>query len=270
MKKLIIVFCLFSVFRSAFCQYTEHKAIKLNKFKELENASLKFTYQFAHVQDIAKQDSTIKKDTQTLLIGENISKYFSQKMVSTCQDKSAFFVENGICGFEVYKNYPANKMTVTDLGTMLGFNQGESFIYEEEMPQMKWEIKCDTSTILSYQCQKATTVFRGRTYEAWFTSGIPTNNGPWKFGGLPGLILKVTDTKREVFFECIGVEKLQTPEPIKFYTLNYNKTSYKDLNKLYKRFQDDIFDYMAKYTMMGNTSGVPHAPKQPFNPIELE
>jgi GLPGLI family protein len=269
MKKLILLFCVFCI-GNVFSQYIEHAVIKLDKFNALENANLKFTYQFAHIQDVANPDATIKRDIHNLLIGKNVSKYFSQKMVSTCLDNSAFFVENGVCGFEIYKNYPVNKMTVTDLGTVLGFNKGESFIYEEEMPQMKWEIKSDTSTILSYHCQKAITAFRGRKYEAWFTSDIPSNNGPWKFGGLPGLILKVTDTKHEVVFECIGIEKLQTPEPIKFYTLNYNKTNYKDLNKLYKHFLDDVFDYMAKYTMAGNVTGMAHAPKKPFNPIELE
>jgi len=270
MKKLILIILLFGAAETVLSQYIVHLAIKLDKFKELESADLKFTYQFAHVKDTLNPDTTLKQDVQTLLIGKNISKYFSQKMIATCQNKSALFSENGVCGFEIFKNYPANKMTVTELGTCLGFNYGESFIYVEEIPEMKWEIKNDTSTILSYQCQKATTIFGRRKYEAWFTADIPSNNGPWKFGGLPGLILKVSDTKHEVIFECIGIEKLQTPEPIKLYSLNYNKTTQKDLNKLYKRFLDDVLDYLDKYTLMGNTTGVAHAPKQPFNPIELE
>lgn len=270
MKKIILIILLFGKIGCVFSQYVEHVAIKLDKFKELENADLKFTYQFAHVKDTLNPDTTLKQDIQTLLIGKNISKYFSQKMIATCQNMSALFTENGVCGFEIFKNYPANKMTVTELGTYLGFNNGESFIYVEDMPEMKWEIKNDTSTILSYLCQKAIASFSGRTYEAWFTADIPINNGPWKFGGLPGLILKINDTKHEVIFECIGIEKLQTPELIKLYSLNYNKTTQKDLNKLYKRFLDDVFDYMDKYTLMGNTSGIAHAPKKPYNPIELE
>jgi len=270
MKKVILITVFLGIVVNVFSQYSDHLKIKMDKFKELEKAELKFTYQFAHVQDATHPETSLKKDIQTLLVGKSISKYFSQRMVEICQDKSAFFVENGVCGFEVFRNYPTNKITSTELGTMLGFNKGESFIIEENIPEMNWKIESDTSTILSYQCQKATTTFRGRKYEAWFTPDIASNIGPWKFGGLPGLILKVNDINKEVFFECIGIEKLQTPESIKFYTLNYNKTTYKDLNKLYNRFLDDTLDYMAKYTLMGNTSGIAHAPKQPFNPIELE
>ncbi|MDL2257347.1 GLPGLI family protein, partial [Bacteroidales bacterium OttesenSCG-928-I14] len=95
-------------------------------------------------------------------------------------------------------------MTVTDIASILQ----ENYIYEEELPIFNWVIFNETQSILSYDCQKATTSFRGRDYIAWFAPAIPISNGPWKFGGLPGLILKLCDTKEEFVFECNGLEQL--------------------------------------------------------------
>ena len=65
------------------------------------------------------------------------------------------------------------------------------FILAETKPIMNWKVTKESKKILGYTCYKATTKFRGRDYTAWFTPDIPYNLGPWKLGGLPGLILKV-------------------------------------------------------------------------------
>lgn len=57
----------------------------------------------------------------------------------------------------------------------------------------KWQIVKEYKTIGNYECQKATTNFRGRNYIAWFAEKIPVSFGPWKLNGLPGLILEVQD-----------------------------------------------------------------------------
>ena len=68
---------------------------------------------------------------------------------------------------------------------------------------LHWQILDGTEDILGYRCQKAKVEYAGRSYTAWFTTGIPINDGPWKFWGLPGLILKVTDSQKQ--FEWIGI-----------------------------------------------------------------
>jgi len=59
----------------------------------------------------------------------------------------------------------------------------------------KWILQKETRKIGTFICQKATTTFRGRNYIAWFAKEIPVPFGPWKFKGLPGLILEVYDTE---------------------------------------------------------------------------
>ena len=59
--------------------------------------------------------------------------------------------------------------------------------------------------MLGYQCHKATANWRGRDWTAWY-SDIPEDAGPWKFQGLPGLILKIEDSSGQHYFEAIGVK----------------------------------------------------------------
>lgn len=70
----------------------------------------------------------------------------------------------------------------------------------------QWKITTERKQILKYSCIKATTTFRGRNYEAWFTEDIPVPNGPWKFGGLPGLIIKVNDLENVYAFELFEAD----------------------------------------------------------------
>lgn len=65
--------------------------------------------------------------------------------------------------------------------------------YLEEPMDFAWEMTNETDTILGLPCTKAVTDYGGRHYEAWFTSEVPINDGPYVFRGLPGLILKVID-----------------------------------------------------------------------------
>lgn len=62
----------------------------------------------------------------------------------------------------------------------------------EKIPIQTWNILTDSKKIGDYACQKATTHFRGRNYTAWFTKSLPVIGGPWKFDGLPGVILEIT------------------------------------------------------------------------------
>jgi len=65
------------------------------------------------------------------------------------------------------------------------------FTITEVMPLQKWKMLTETKKIGNYLCKKATTQFRGRTYTAWYTESLPFIGGPWKFDGLPGMILEV-------------------------------------------------------------------------------
>jgi GLPGLI family protein len=84
----------------------------------------------------------------------------------------------------------------------------KKYLILDTLPKIEWRIFEDKKTILSYVCQKATGIFRGRTYIVWFTTELPMPAGPWKLNGLPGIILAANDDKNEVFFEAIKMVRL--------------------------------------------------------------
>ncbi len=57
-------------------------------------------------------------------------------------------------------------------------------------------------------------------YTAFFTLEIPIDEGPYKFKGLPGLIVKVEDAQRQHVFTLTGVEKITYKQPIYFVKQN--------------------------------------------------
>ncbi|PTX62961.1 GLPGLI family protein [Kordia periserrulae] len=75
------------------------------------------------------------------------------------------------------------------------------FMYKESKKSIPWKITTETKTINGFKCQKATTSYAGRDYTAWFSNEIPITDGPYKFYGLPGLIVKISDAKEHYVFE---------------------------------------------------------------------
>lgn len=71
----------------------------------------------------------------------------------------------------------------------------------DSIPTIEWTIHPDEKIIGGFKSIKAEGFFRGRNYIVWFTPKIPISNGPWKFGGLPGLILEAIDEEGKVQFE---------------------------------------------------------------------
>lgn len=79
---------------------------------------------------------------------------------------------------------------------------------EEVIPNFNWIKSNETKTIYNLLCKKATCTFRGRDYIAWYSTDLSNNYGPWKFSGLPGLMLEVYDSENEVHF---SVKKISIP-----------------------------------------------------------
>ena len=61
---------------------------------------------------------------------------------------------------------------------------------------LDWTMQSDMDTILGMHCRRAATTYGGRDYEVWYSTSIPISDGPYIFSGLPGLIVKVSDSEK--------------------------------------------------------------------------
>jgi GLPGLI family protein len=86
----------------------------------------------------------------------------------------------------------------------------EMVIVDDTLKPINWKVHPDTRKVGQFVCHKATGVVKGRTYTAWFAPSIAVSTGPWKFHGLPGLILEAEDDTGEVKFLF---ESLTIPAP---------------------------------------------------------
>ena len=121
----------------------------------------------------------------------------------------------------IYNNYPQGKRTIHDAVF------SDYYIFEDDNQPQQWTMVADSvKTILGYTCHKATCSYRGRNYEAWYNPDLPVNAGPWKFSGLPGLIMSVQDTKGHYTFEIKGLMKVK--EPIEYIEYPIRKYSHTD------------------------------------------
>lgn len=103
----------------------------------------------------------------------------------------------------LYKNIANGEvLTVDKIDT-------KKYIFKEPNLPLNWNMKEETKEIMGYQTQKATSHFAGRDYVAWFTLEIPIPDGPYVFGGLPGLIIELYDIEDHYHFKLKNIDKME-------------------------------------------------------------
>ena len=230
-KNFILTFILLSVCISTNAQWKQSDAYAngmhntVVRRKAIDTANLRIKYAWG-ATDIT-QDSTYL-DCGQLLIGQRMTKYSSwfvevadsQRVQWAKKNPHAQSVPNGtwwmrgkkpgIWSEYQYSNIFIHGDTLNEWAVM-PMGQEWPQRYEEKWSGQEWTLQEDTATFLSHACQKATCHWRGRDYIAWFAPDIPIRRGPWKFGGLPGLIMKVHDVDSLYFFEAVAIEKGNFP-----------------------------------------------------------
>jgi len=180
------------------------------------------TYNYEYLQDSTSKYS-LKNDQMYLQIGSQLSKF---SCISSYILDSVLFLNQGkitdlaafanlsaksvsgvggsiMSTYKIYKNYPRKGLMI-----FTAYDDNKYFKVEQPM-QMQWKLDAQKDTmILGYSCQKAYTTYAGRDYIAWFSPQIPLNDGPYKFNGLPGLILKISDTKNQHCFTLNSIKKV--------------------------------------------------------------
>lgn len=168
--------------------------------------------------------------------------------------------------YVIFKNYPK-----TGVLTHIEKKGMENYLYEEAIPAPEWQLVEGDTTILTYACQKAVAHFRGRVWTAWYAPELAYDNGPWKLGGLPGLILKA-DEKDGIFsFTATGIEKADA-ENLKPQNLHYTHCTRKEFTTLLEDYYGDRYRFAMRQLglMDGNetSTGIPQETPCLLDPAE--
>lgn len=135
--------------------------------------------------------------------------------------------------YYVIKSVPSNTLKYYDTAGL------DKFFYEETPEEWHWEIGDATKNILGYECVEATTDFHGRKWTVWFAPEIPVQNGPWKFDGLPGLILEASAEGNQYSFIATGIQQTDKIITPMYLADEYEKTTRLDFLKSKRSFLDN-------------------------------
>lgn len=169
--------------------------------------------------------------------GRKVWRELFKKAIETGNVENANFPYRRLSTY-ITKYYQRSCMTIFDHISTQGFT------YQDSLNNQNWQLLDSTKEFLNYKCQKAECDFRGRHWTAWFTEEIPVNDGPWKFSGLPGLILEAYDTGMQYKFIIRSIEHNNKDLDFeKYLTKKYIKTNRTDFLKSMKRYLNDTPGY---------------------------
>lgn len=115
------------------------------------------------------------------------------------------------------------------------------YVYEEPLDSLPWQIKEDTLHFANWICQRAELEYGGRRWTAWFAPDVPVFDGPYKFAGLPGLIIKITDEKEFWDFELLSLKQVSIKHAINFQKwFVFEEKSKKELYQDRRDFQKSL------------------------------
>ena len=182
----------------------------------LFSAQNRFIYDYKFVADSTNK-ADVKSEMMYLDISEKGSKFYSREVYVSDSIMTATYekeikatgsmnvimkpmTRRGSVRYKIYKNYPNFE---TYSLSRIGMDQYKIW---DKRP-ISWKILSEKQKIGNWETQKATTEFAGRKWTAWFTEELPFQDGPYKFRGLPGLIVKLEDATQSHVFELKAVGK---------------------------------------------------------------
>lgn len=202
MKIIIAFFLLISgILFSQNQRFTYEYSFKLDSLnkenvdKEIMNLDITKDGSYFYSSLLIVRDSLFKAEVEKGKMSNSISIDFRK-------------IKHPKANFRVSKTYPS-------METVYHTSLNASNVAVKELKKMNWTILPETKSIEGFKAQKATTQFGGRNWIAWFTNDIQIQDGPYKFCGLPGLILNVEDEGKTHIFNLVGSQKLDyTPSLI--------------------------------------------------------
>lgn len=210
----------------------------------------RFVYQVTMKPD-AENKADIKTENAYLDISQDKSVFYSENRIKRDSIMQKAFQSGGgrgnisrdqMEGLRSNINYSVEKDKTSQKTYFKDRIGRDIYLYEEDRP-LNWKISSETRKIGDYKVQKAETDFAGRKWTAWFTTDLPYQDGPYKFGGLPGLIVKVEDDKGDYSFDLMKNYKIAELPALNQFG-NTLKVKRSDFVKQQQKFKTDPMSFM--------------------------
>ena len=220
----------------------------------------RFIYQVTMKPDAANS-SEIKTENAYLDVNGQQSVFYPEKTIQrdsifirARQTGSFNFDRSQMQSLRSNIDYVIEKDFKTGVKTFKSRIARDQYSYEEDRA-MDWKILPETTKIGDYKTQKAETNFGGRTWFAWFTTDVPIQDGPYKFSGLPGLIVKLEDSKGDYSFDLKESKKIaEIFNPDSRGTVM--KVKRKDFEKQNAAFRKDPVSFLTSQMSSGRGGGM--------------
>ena len=222
-----------------------------------QSQRLYYDYQF---QTDSTDLETKMSELMVLDIDKKGSKYYSEYVFQNDSIMDAQFKKNiaahsndiipmsgkqGVVGYKVLKSYPDFKINHIVTLDMTLYNASQQV-------KIDWKILPNKEKIGEWNVQKAEADFAGRHWIAWFSTDIPIQEGPYKFYGLPGLIVKVEDQSGFHKMELKGISKnVLERDVLAFEFEKAIDLDYKKYQTVYKKYRKDPMANLKKRAQDG-------------------
>nr|WP_319399690.1 GLPGLI family protein [uncultured Carboxylicivirga sp.] len=227
-----------------------------NNGVKIINPSIFFaSYNYEYQEDSASINSR-RQEEMWLLIGKDLSQFAHNSMFRmdsmfyNCNDindpKNMMKIGQQLRGDKFsyltsYRIIKSNNKLTTDSYEVIS----NTYYKLSEEITFDWKLTNKPDTLISnFLCKEAQTTYRGRKYNAWYSVSIPINDGPYKFRGLPGLIVKVEDVEKEHSFSLTSFEKISYNKPITLWDRKFSDAEPEQYSKLK---HNQTLDNLRKY-----------------------
>lgn len=187
----------------------------------------------------------------------NANRYKADSIQRATQQRSSSRITKYIEGGDIFHFFDACYVSKDKCNFTCRFGL-DDIMYEETLPVISWELQDSVANICGYECKGARGTFRGRTYFVFYTEDIPVSAGPWKLGGLPGLILHAdVDDGKFVFHAKQVASNSGTP-------ILWPKYPYVKVNR--KQYEKMLDQLLQNYAVAYNS----HLSRQPMVRVGTE
>ena len=243
MKKILIIALIVGCSSFTFCQEYINKVQYVFRVKNdfISNDLLEKEKNNGLKDNLELINNSLKnyqdKMSFNLTFNKFESIYSMNKMLNLDFDKQMIFAMAITKAKDIIYTNLKNRITLKKVRTL-----GEEFNVKTNLDSIKWRLTQEEKTIGGYRCFKAVTksIFKKELIiEAWYCPSIPFGFGPKGYGGLPGLILELTENKITFFAKKI---KINLKEKFKFEFKEKDKyISQKKLDSIIVRFNKNRF-----------------------------